>query len=95
MSNIFYNCVSIIIGLVLIYFGITQLLKKKLPVGITASIHSVLFLGTGICGFFLPQEYQFITILAMLAFCITMAIPMILIKDGKNSKKNSNSKALK
>lgn len=95
MSNIFYNCVSITIGLILIYFAITQLLKKKLPIGITASIHSVLFLGTGICGFFLPKEYQFITILAMLAFCITMALPMVLIKDGKNSKKNTNAKSLK
>ncbi len=91
MANIFYNIVSIIIGLILCCFGIMNIKKNKVVFSILTFIHSLLFLVAGIGGFFLPQKYQYITILAMLAFCITMAITILVLKKGtKEDKAKSN-----
>lgn len=85
MNNIFYNIVSIVVGVILIVFGILQIVKKKkLAIGIVAIVHSVLFIFLGISCFFLPDEYQFITILGMLAITITMILSLLLI-NIKNS----------
>ena len=48
MNNIFYNIVSIVVGVILIVFGILQIVKKKkLAIGIVAIVHSVLFIFLG------------------------------------------------
>lgn len=87
MSNLFYNTVSIIIGIILILFAVFNLKKSRVLLFILTLIHSGLFLLAGVGGFFMPKEYQYITILAMLAFCITMAITLLLIKkDTKTDK---------
>ncbi len=96
MNNIFYNVVSIIIGIALIFFGAFNMRKHKILFSIFIFIHAVLFLLAGIGGFFLPDKYQYITILAMLALCITMAIVMLLLKkEDKNKKDKTTAKALK
>lgn len=85
MNNIFYNIVSIVVGVILIVFGIIQIVKKKkLAIGIVSLVHSLLFVFLGIICFFLPEEYQFITILGMLAITITMILSLLLI-NIKNS----------
>lgn len=84
MNNIFYNVVSIVIGVILISFGIVQIVKHIIGVGIISLIHGVLFLGVGISCFFLPEKYQFITILSMLALAITMILTLLLTKKNKS-----------
>ena len=84
-SDVFYSILSIIMGLILIIFAIIQLVKKnKKLFPIVVIIHGLLFLGFGILGFFVPEKYNFITILAIVAFGITLIISFLTI--GKKDK---------
>ena len=85
MDNIFYNIVSIVIGIILIVFGIVELIRKIKSIGIISLIHGPLFVGLGIAGFFIPKEYEFITILGMLALAVTMIFTLLLIHTTKKS----------
>jgi len=84
VANIFYNSASIIVGIILLVFGIIQIVKKNIALGIISVIHSLLFITVGILGFFLPEKYQFITILGMLAFAVTMILSLLLTKKNKS-----------
>jgi Ca2+/Na+ antiporter len=90
--NVFYNIVSILIGIIILVFSIiTYVKKKKLLFLILSVIHSVLFVGFGILGFILMgTEYEYITILSMLAFCITYLIVLLVVykKEPKENKDN-------
>ena len=90
MEIIFYNILSIVIGPILIYFGIFSIVKKKkLLFGILTLIHAVLFVGFGIFGFLLPEEYKdysFIVILAMLAVTLTEIICFVLLYKKEETK---------
>lgn len=90
--NLFYNIASILVGVLLIAFGIFTLIKKKKIIFcVLTFIHSALFIGFGILGFFLMNtEYEFITILAMLAFTITYLLVMLTLykKEPKNNEDN-------
>ena len=84
-SDIFYSILSILMGLILIIFAIIQVVKKnKKLFPIVVIIHGLLFLGFGILGFFVPEKYNFITILAIVAFGITLIISFLTI--GKKDK---------
>ncbi|MGM9969626.1 MAG: hypothetical protein ACI35S_04425 [Anaeroplasma sp.] len=87
MNNVFYNIVSIVIGLMLIMFSISVIKKKKIKFGILTIIHAILFIFFGIGGFFLPEKYSFITILGMLALCILMAIFMLTLYKKEPTNK--------
>lgn len=83
--NIFYNIVSILIGLIVLCFGIIKIIKeKKLLFPIICIAHSILFIAFGILGFFVPEEYSFIPILAILAFVITLIVFFLTV--GKKEK---------
>lgn len=94
MSNIFYNIFSIVIGIILILFFVFNLRKNKLYMSIVSMIHGLIFIIAGISGFFISKEYGYITILWMLALCITMGICILLNKndDKKKTDNNNNSK---
>ena len=95
LNNIFYNIASILIGLGLIYYGISNLKKSKLLLGVLTLIHCALFLFFGIFGFFLPENYESISVLAMLAFCITMVLCiMLLSKSEKKDKTTAKAKSI-
>ena len=83
--NIFYNIVSILIGLIVLCFGIIKIInEKKLLFPIICIAHSILFIAFGILGFFVPEEYSFIPILAILAFVITLIVFFLTV--GKKEK---------
>ena len=83
--NIFYNIVSILIGLIVLSFGIIKIIKeKKLLFSIICIVHSILFIAFGILAFFVPEEYSFIPILAILAFVITLIVFFLTV--GKKEK---------
>lgn len=90
--NLFYNIASIIVGLLLIAFGIFTLLKKKKVLFcILTFIHSAFFIGFGIFGFFLANtDYEMMSILSMLAFTITYLLVMLTLykKEPKNKEDN-------
>lgn len=93
MNNVFYNIASILIGLGLIFYGVTNLKKSKRLLGILTFVHSGLFLFFGIFGFFLPEEYESISVLAMLAFCITMVLCIVILsKSEKKDKTTAKAK---
>lgn len=96
MENIFYNIISILVGLILVYFGVSNIKNSKKLFSVLTLIHALLFLGFGITGFFLPKEYQYITVLSMLAFCITMGITILVLKKPLYKKEDKNThKAVK
>ncbi len=78
MDNIFYNIVSIVVGVILIGFGGYKIVKKPLSLGIISLVHGLLFVGAGIGGFLVPKDYSFITVLSMLALTITMILSLLL-----------------
>lgn len=87
-DNLFYNIASIVIGVFLLIFSIMTIYKKKLKLfGILGIIHSALFVFFGIWGFFLPKDYMFITVLGMLALCITMTIVILLLYKKEPANK--------
>lgn len=92
MPNLFYNIMSIIIGVILIFFSISNLKKSRVLLFAISLLHAGLFLLAGIGGFFMPKEYQYITILAMLALCITMGITLLLVKKDTNTDKDKSDK---
>jgi len=85
MNNIFYNIISIVIGIILIVFGIIELIRHNKSMGIISLIHGILFIGFGTYGFFVPKEYEFITVLSMLALAVTMIFALLLTKTIKKS----------
>ena len=91
--NIFYDIVSIFVGILFVLFGIFQIKKQSILFSVLVFIQSVGFLVAGIGGFFLPKAYEYITILAMLAFCITMGITLLLLYK-KTEKTTSHKKTL-
>jgi len=95
--NLFYNIASILVGILLIGFGIMTLIKKKkILFSILTFVHSALFIGFGILGFFLMNtEYEFMTILAMLAFTLTFLIVMLTLYKKEPKKKDDNDPAMK
>lgn len=85
-TNVFYNIVSILIGIIVLVFAILKIVKEKqILFPIICIIHAVLFIGFGIGGFFFPEGYDFIPILALLAFVITLIVFFLTI--GKKKKK--------
>ena len=63
----------------------TEIIKeKKLLFPIICIAHSILFIAFGILGFFVPEEYSFIPILAILAFVITLIVFFLTV--GKKEK---------
>ena len=88
MNNIFYNIASILIGLVFIPYIILNVKKNKIYQTVVYSILSVLLVFFGIYGFFLPKEYEYISILAMLAFSI-LGILFYLLTNKKEKNKAS------
>ncbi len=90
--NWLYDVLSIIIGIIIFIFSFfTYKNKNKLAFFIVSIIHSILFIGFGILGFFLSNgPYDGIMpILAMLAFSITYII-FILTLYKKEPKKKDN-----
>jgi len=90
--NYFYDVCSIVIGLILIAFGIFTLIKKKkILFCVLTFVHAALFIGFGILGFFLiGTEYEPMTILAMLAFSITYIICILVLYKKEDKKKDNN-----
>ena len=89
--NVFYDIASILIGIILAVFGtVTFVTKKKLLFFILSLVHSLLFIGFGILGFIMMNtEYEYITILSMLAFSITYIIVILLVYKKEPTKKEN------
>lgn len=89
--NVFYDIASILIGIILAVFGtVTFVSKKKLLFFILSLVHSLLFIGFGILGFIMMNtEYEYITILSMLAFSITYIIVILLVYKKEPKKKEN------
>ena len=83
MNNIFYNSACILMGTLLIIYPVYRLVKhlfdKK---DLIMLLFSIPYLFLGIYGFFIPKEYEFIPVLAMLAFAVTMILSFLLTKKS-------------
>lgn len=85
MSNIFYNVVSIIIGLILIPFGIITMIKqKKIAFSLLTIVDGILLIFFGVYGFFLAKEYGYITILSILAFVVIQIVAILTMYKNKS-----------
>ena len=88
--TLFYNICSILVGIILIIFGVFTLIKKnKILFAVLSFVHAALFIAFGILGFFVVDtEYEPITILAMLAFTITYIICILTLYKKEPKKQN-------
>lgn len=91
MEIIFYNITALVLGCLLIYYGLFCLIKKnkKLFGGLTLGV-SAFYIGFGIWGFFLT-DYQFLVILAILAFTLIEIIFFVLFNKKEAVKRNGNN----
>ena len=86
MSIIFYNIASIVLGVIIICYGIFGFIKDKKPLNLTlAIIHFLGLVATGIVGFMINEDYSYIIIVIM--FALTIGYIIILITLEKNQKK--------
>lgn len=99
MEIIFYNITAIVIGLLLAYYGVISIIKrKKILFGILTIITSLFFMGFGVGGFFFPEDHSFVVILSILAFTLIEIIFFVLFnkkEDNKNVKPKKKKEELK
>ncbi|MBO5711319.1 MAG: hypothetical protein J6R47_00635 [Acholeplasmatales bacterium] len=86
MEIIFYNIVSIITSVLVVIYSINLYKLKKIVYAIASNVLSVLLLATGIVGFIVPKEYEFIVIMAMLVLCILMVCIYVFSAKKKKDK---------
>ena len=95
MEIIFYNITAIVVGCFLIYYGLYSLIKKnKFVFGIASLVIAIIIIGFGIWGFFLG-DYQFLVILALLAFVLIEIIFFVLFNKKETVKRNGNKNDFK
>lgn len=99
MKIIFYNIVSLVLGLILAYYAITTIVKRnKKLFGILSLVIAVLFEGFGVFGFCLPKEYEeysIIVILGMLVCAIFEIILFLTLNKKEEVKRNGNKEEKK
>ena len=79
MKIIFYNIVSLVLGLLVAYYAIQTLIKKKLKLFSILSIGvALLFVAFGIFGFCLPKEYEQYSFIVILGMLLSSIIEIIL-----------------
>ncbi len=84
---IFYSVVAIILGLVLIIYGIKLNISKANLKSIPIYIIALMYVGVGVYGFFINQDYDWAIILALIVICIiTLVIFGVLFKKDQITK---------
>jgi hypothetical protein len=87
MNTIFYNIASILIGAFLLFLPITKLIKHTfIKFDILFLGFSPMFLFIGIFGFFISEDYSYLTIIVMLSLCVIMILLFILFSRVGNKK---------
>jgi hypothetical membrane protein len=86
MSIIFYNIVSIITAILVVLYSVNLYKCKKVLFGIASNILSALLLATGIVGFIVPENYEFIVIMVMLVLCLGMVCIYVFSAKKKKDK---------
>lgn len=95
VDDMFYNITGIVLGIILFSNSIFLYKNKKekiyiLMVGIVLSLG---LLGSGIGGFFMPQDLSYVTIILLLLFCVLYLVFYYVVlkerKDTKQAKINS------
>ncbi len=88
MSLLFYNIASISLGVIILIYNIISFARfKRVLVFLLGIMHSLLLLGGGITGFFIPEDYSYIIIIALLVIAISYILVLIFI-DKKREKRN-------
>ncbi|MDE5566371.1 MAG: hypothetical protein K2I77_05235 [Anaeroplasmataceae bacterium] len=89
VDGMFYNITGIVLGIILLFNSIFLYKNKKeklyiLMIGIVLSLG---LLGSGIGGFFMPQNLSYVTIILLLSFCVLyLVFYYVILKDRKNTK---------
>ena len=86
---ILYNCLTILMALILIIFSINMLRSKKenkmFP--IILLIIAPILLAVGVISFFIDKKYYYIPLLSMIV--IAFLVIFVLIKYGKKEKEDN------
>ena len=93
MGNIFYNVVSLILGIMICAYSFMSFTKEKkillLSLGI---LHSLLLIASGVVGFIIPEDYSYIIIICMFTFTISYILVLVFLDKSKDSKKEKQAK---
>lgn len=88
-----YNILAIIIGIFLILnliFSFVNSKKERFSILLINLITSLCFFGMGIGGFFVPKDYEYVTILVLLVLSVFYL--MLFFVQSKKSKKSQETK---
>lgn len=88
MEIIFYNIVSIIASVLVVIYSVNLFKIKKLVLGILSNLLAACLLATGILGFMVPENYEFIVIMVMLV--LSLGVILIYVLAAKNKKQEAN-----
>ena len=89
MNTIFYNIASIFIGAFILFLPITKMIKHTfIKLDILNLVFCPMFLFIGIYGFYIPEDYSYITIIVMLS--LTAIMILLFIFFSKLGKKNDS-----
>ncbi len=80
---IFYIIVAIILGLLLIFYGISLNVRKEIFKSLPIYILSFLYIGLGIYGFFINSDYEWIIIIALILLCVISLVVFKLLFPKK------------
>ena len=88
MGNIFYNVISLILGIMICAYSFMSFTKEKkillLSLGI---LHSLLLIASGVVGFIIPEDYSYIIIICMFTFTISYILVLVFLDKSKDAKK--------
>ena len=84
MGNLFYNIMSLILGVSIFSYGILSFTKKRnLLLLFLALLHGAILIASGIVGFIIPDNYSFIVTIIMFVFTVSYILILVFL-DQKN-----------
>ena len=90
MGNIFYNVSSLLLGIMIFFYGVMSYTKgKNVLILSLAILHSILLIASGIVGFIIPEDYSYIIIICMFTFTLSYILVLIFLDKNKLTKKES------
>ncbi len=91
MIEVIYNILGILIGIFVLINSILLIAgkKEKQLVCIFNFALAIGFIATGICGFFIPENLDYITIILLLIFAVLFLVQYYLfLKKNQTSQKH-------
>lgn len=92
MDNIFYNVVSFIVAILVIFYTIFNFKDIKLIFKSLLFVYAFMFIALGIAGFIVPEQYSVFIIIGFLVFAIASVATLIVSNKWKAAEEKEKNK---